>query len=136
MGHWEALGGHPGNMGPKRKRKGQYSIYTDHREPGRWRKKMMDKGRGPGRQRGLTIEQVLREMFEWELGYGMLPGSRLWHMDAGNDLYAKVGPSLGGDFYLWSVHRGSWDSEPLVVNQAATADDAKLAAEMWISGQR
>lgn len=66
MGHWQVLGGHPGNMGPKRKRKGQYSIYADHREPGRWRKKM-DKGRGPGKQPGLTIEEILRDLFESEL---------------------------------------------------------------------
>ncbi len=66
MGHWEVLGGHPGNMGPKRKRKGQYSPYVDHREPDRWRKKM-DRGRGPGKQPGLTIDEALQTLFEKEI---------------------------------------------------------------------
>lgn len=39
-GHWQILGGHPGGMGPKKKRKGQYSPFVDYKEPQRWRKKM------------------------------------------------------------------------------------------------
>lgn len=33
-------------MGPKKKRKGQYSPFVDYKEPKRWRKNM-DLGKGP-----------------------------------------------------------------------------------------
>ena len=40
VGHWEVMGGHPGSMGPKKKRNGQYSPFVDADEPDRWQKKM------------------------------------------------------------------------------------------------
>lgn len=57
-GHWQILGGHPGGMGPKKKRKGQYSPFVDYKEPQRWRKKM-DLGKGMK-----SIKETIEESIE------------------------------------------------------------------------
>jgi hypothetical protein len=70
-------------MGPRRKRKGQYSIYADHREPDRWRKKM-DKGRGPGKQDGLTIDEALTALMSEAEEERATADSRYIHCLCGN----------------------------------------------------
>lgn len=67
-GHWQILGGHPGGMGPKKKRKGQYSPFVDHTEPKRWRK-TMDTGKGPSKSKfhehiSKVFESRFSEIFE------------------------------------------------------------------------
>ena len=59
-GHWQILGGHPGGMGPKKKRKGQYSPFVDYTEPKKWRKKM-DTGKGPS---GMNFHEHISKLFE------------------------------------------------------------------------
>lgn len=67
-GHWQILGGHPGGMGPKKKRKGQYSPFVDYTEPKRWRK-TMDTGKGPSKSKfhehiSKVFESRFSEIFE------------------------------------------------------------------------
>lgn len=59
-GHWQILGGHPGGMGPKKKRKGQYSPFVDYKEPQKWRKRM-DVGKGIKETIEKSIEKIFME---------------------------------------------------------------------------